>query len=525
MLSSGLDENNQHVSFLTLRIYPVRYNPFENKLVYIENIAFTFSYKVPEQNPFPETRVYDMVIITPLKFSPYLLPLVNHKEKVGIKTTIKTINEIYKTYHGVDRCEQIKYFIKDAIETWDIKYVLLVGGLNSYVLGKPRDGRNQGFSTWNFPTRYTNLYDSGELFDPGFLSDLYFADIYDGEGNFSSWDTNNDGLFAGWSIPDHDDDIRMQPLPQPIGDDECDILDFYPDIYIGRLPCRNGLEVLLMVQKIIKYEQEPADPSWYNRMVVIGGDPYNDIGTDYIEGELICDKALSYMPNFKPIKLYASHRNINESYTPLTDNIIREINQGCGFLLLDGHATPASWNTYWPGYFSQLIPDGGISIYDFHALNNKGKLPICVIGGCHSSQFNVSLLPTILDWDNSQFYWSYGSPIPECWSWWLTRKVNGGAIATIGCTGLGYEAGGELGDLDGDGVNDPDCIEALGGYLESLFFKNINENVTYLGDAWGHAINQYLEVFPGMGNQSDAKTIEQWVLIGDPSLRIGGYPS
>ena len=30
-------------------------------------------------------------------------------------------------------------------------------------------------------------------------------------------------------------------------------------------------------------------------------------------------------------------------------------------------------------------------------------------------------------------------------------------------------------------------------------------------------------IYPGMENISDAKTIEQWVLFGDPSLKIGGY--
>ena len=30
-------------------------------------------------------------------------------------------------------------------------------------------------------------------------------------------------------------------------------------------------------------------------------------------------------------------------------------------------------------------------------------------------------------------------------------------------------------------------------------------------------------IVPGMTNRSAAKTVEQWVLLGDPSLQIGGY--
>jgi hypothetical protein len=46
-----------------------------------------------------------------------------------------------------------------------------------------------------------------------------------------------------------------------------------------------------------------------------------------------------------------------------------------------------------------------------------------------------------------------------------------------------------------------------------------------VGDAWSMAIAHYLNIYPGMKNRSDAKTIEQWVLLGDPSLKIGGYGS
>jgi len=278
------------------------------------------------------------------------------------------------------------------------------------------------------------------------------------------------------------------------------------------------------VNKIIAYEKKPADRSWFKKMVVVGGDPYDDQGTNYLEGELIGEKALSYMTGFEQQRLFASNREMNPSLTPKTQNIIREINEGCGFLLFDGHGGPSWWNTYWPGEFDSLIQNGGITIYQFSQLQNNEKLPICIIGGCHSNQFNVSLLLTVLDPQNKHFMWSNGAPIPECLGWSLTVKPSGGAIATIGNTALGYEAGGEVGDLNGDSLNEPDCVEALCGYLETHFFKaySVNHN-DILGKTWCTAINEYLFIYPGMKNISDAKTIEQWVLFGDPSLKIGGY--
>jgi len=517
----GLDENNEHKTFLTIRVYPVRYSPATDTITYVEQLDITITHGEADKYPFPKSSIYDLVIITPLRFSHSLQKLVDHKNKFGVPTTTKTLHSIYNEYPGMDKPEQIKYFIKDAMENWGITYVLLVGGLKSIIAGRPRDNTNEGTRHWYLPVRYTNLRDNGSIYDPGFISDLYYADIYDGEGNFSSWDTNGDGVFGGWSNPSY----------QYIGDfssgtlDTTDIIDFYPDVYVGRLPCRNILEVNIMVNKIIEYEQAPANPLWFNKMIVVGGDPYDDVGTGYLEGEIIGDKALSYLYDFEPIKLYASNRYTNPDFTPLTTNIIREITAGCGFLLFDGHASPGWWNTFWPNDFTQLIEDGGITIYDFPQLKNGQKLPICIVGGCHASLFNVSLLNTIIDRHNSRHMWSFGQAIPECWSWWLTRKIGGGSIATIGSTGLGYEAEGENGDLDGDGKNEPDCVEALGGYLETQFFKAYgNDSIDILGEAWGSAINQYLDIFPGMNNRSDAKTIEQWIIFGDPTLKIGGYP-
>ena len=104
----------------------------------------------------------------------------------------------------------------------------------------------------------------------------------------------------------------------------------------------------------------------------------------------------------------------------------------------------------------------------------------------------------------------------------MTRKIGGGSIATIGNTALGYEAEGEYGDRDGDGKNEPDCVEAWGGYLERCFYKSLNDNIIVLGEMWSSAIKSYLDRYPGMDSQWDCKVVEEWILFGDPSLNIGG---
>ncbi len=503
---AGLNKAGEHTLFVNIECYPVRYNPVKNEINYVDTIDFSISYEIPTDTGQSTLEDYDMVIISPDAFSSSLQPLVDHKNDHNVKTYLKTLEDIYSEYDGFDEAEQIKFFIKDAFDTQQITYVMLVGGMKTYFFGPSRDNDNIGVSQWYLPVRYTNNREMGSTYDPGFISDMYYADLYDAGGNFSSWDQSkngeSDGIYARWSM---------------FGTSK-DILDLYPDVYVGRLACRNNWEVNIMVEKIIEYET--AGNSKFDTIIGIGGDSHDDT-TNYVEGEVLCDYVFdTYMTEFDPVKLYASNRNSQPDFIPGPEEIVREVTNGAGYLLFDGHGHPGSWNTHWPGEFNWADTPGGISCYDFPDFKNKGEYPITVVGGCHNSQFNISILPTLL---SKPFMWTHGAPFPECFGWWIVRKVDGGAIASMGNTGLGYGAVGNHGDVDGDGVDNPDTVEAVGGYQEVMFFKAIDEGVDILGQAWGLANTYYLNAFPGMEDQTDCKTVCQWPLLGDPSLKIGGY--
>ena len=502
---AGLNKDNEHTLFVNIECYPVRYNPGTNEIFYVNTIDLTINYELPTDTEQSNLDEYDMVIISPDSFSSALQPLIDHKNDHNVKTYLKTVEDIYREYDGFDEAEQIKFFIKDAFDTQQITYVLLVGGLKTYFFGPSRDNENIGISQWYLPVRYTNNKEMGSTYDPGFISDMYYADLYDASGNFSSWDQEydgeSDGIYANWRFGSGKD-----------------ILDLYPDVYVGRLACRNTWEVNTMVEKIIEYETTSNNA--FDKMIGIGGDSHED-ATNYIEGEVLCDYVFdTYMTEFDPVKLYASHRTSQPDFIPSSEAIVREVSNGASYLLFDGHGHPGSWNTHWPGEFNWEDTPGGISCYDFPDFKNKGEYVITVVGGCHNSQFNISLFPTLL---SKPFMWTHGAPFPECFGWWIVRKVDGGAIASMGNTGLGYGSVGNRGDLDGDGVDNPDTVEAVGGYQEVMFFKAIDEGVDSLGQAWGLANAYYLNAFPGMEDQTDCKTVTQWPLLGDPSLKIGGY--
>jgi len=430
-----------------------------------------------------EADLLDLLIIAPKSFSRTLKPLVCHKNSFGVRTKLVTLEYIYKTNMiGFDKAEKIKLFIKDALDESGIKYVLLVGGIKRPFSFK---------EVYWLPVRYIHIEDrwsgfAGNYNEPKYLSDLYFADIYDSEGNFSSWDTDGDGIYGEWN------DNRSAD----------DILDIKPDVSVGRLPVRNRFELRIMVNKIINYEKcNKTGSEWFNKMMLVAGDTYE--GDDY-EGESETQEALDVMPGFEPIKLWCSEGNLTGP-----QDVITNLNNGCGFLYFAGHGSPFCWGTNDP--ITEKFVYGLKNIH-MRKLKNGYKLPVCVVGGCHNSLFNVSFFHTT---------WHGGFPVYECFSWHLTKKYKGGSIATLGNTALGYGAKDKLDPSSGGG----------GGPLTTFFFESYGiNNSEYLGDMWSDAITNYASEFTIRWDENsyndssiDAKTVTQWVLFGDPSLKIGGY--
>jgi hypothetical protein len=459
-LGAGL-QGAEHVVFVVVQWYPVRYSPAQDILYYSDHAEIHLTSE-PPATPSLFSDAYDLVIIAPSRFSSNLEPLIEHKIRMGVRTVLMTTDEIYAQYSGFDDAEKIKYFIKDALETWGVTYVLLVGDVGKVPIR----------TTWLFERHHEHYWNETVL------TDLYYSDIYDSGGGFSSWDTNGNGLYG--ELYDNCPGVS-------------DICDYYPDVHIGRLPCEKAAEVKTVVEKTIRYETGTAGKSWFDNIILVGGDTFP--GWNGNEGEIKNLLTEAIMSEFTPIKLWTS----DGTFTARSLN--QAINRGAGFIDYSGHGFEIGVGTH--------PPDDEEWIYYqtpnlFGALNGE-MLPIVFFDACLTAKldFNFSELVSYASEGAADFVSKFSfiaSRLVPTFAWCMVKKKIGGAIATIGATRTAV--GG---------------IDSGAGCLSLRFFEGYATSET-VAQMMTHAQIRYLSTVP-----SDRFTVQEFILIGDPSLRIGGY--
>jgi hypothetical protein len=383
-------------------------------------------------------------------------------------------------------------FIKDAIESWGIDYVLLFGGR-----------KGQTFK-WYIPERVTHNADINPVYpEPGYASDLYYSDIYKNNGTeFEDWDSNGNDIFAEWT-------------GAPNGKD---YMDFYPDVHIGRIPVRYTFEVKRIINKIITYETT-ADDSWFKKAVFVAGDTFTSPDS-YYEGELENQKAIDRLQpaGFSIEKLWTSLETLTGK-----SSVIKQYKPGAGIVYFAGHGNPSTWSTHPPHDGGTWIT--GLDMFSMYKLRNKDKTPFVLVGGCHNAQFNttISKIPKDIkkygfaDYfgigEDASFRFFYFEWVPHDWCSWQVMKKGGGAIGAVGNSALGY------------GYTGSATTQGLGGWLDPQhFICYVDKGMETLGEMHSQAKADYITIIGNVNSdQIDRKTIYCSILLGDPSLKLGGY--
>ena len=463
-ISAGLTNGNLG-NTLTLTWYPVQYLPTEDTLEFSKEITISVTYK-PGSTVVQETNENKLVIIGPEAFADETQSLVDHKNNHNVQTMYTSVEQIYQEYSGRDHAEQIKKYIYDVVKNQGTTYVLLLGSVELT------------------PMRETAIR---IYHDDNILTDLYYADVFESDGSFSSWDSNNNDKFSEYNWEDG----------------LLEHVDLQPDVHVGRIPCENKRDVKTIVNKIITYEQTAASSSWYKKILLMAGDTFPSHGV--IEGELVTQHIAEVMEShgFESVKLWTSKGNFN----PL--NINKELTAGAGFISYSGHGYEQGFGTSPPDVEERIEY---FTPYLFGVFNGY-KLPVIFFDACSTTKLDFTIenlqewYPTPLIKVLSFIYgidYELDSLYPPI-SWQIVKKPNGGCIASIGSTRVAFTG------VDEDGAH------WGAGFLNTHFYEAYEPGAK-LGELFTQCQTDYLTEVG-----TECITLEEFILVGDPSLQLGGF--
>ena len=272
-------------------------------------------------NSLWENPNVEMLIISPdnPSFINELVPLANWKNSIGVKTVILSN---YSSYQGNDDAEKIRNMIKDYYDKYNIRWVLLAGDTDvipiRYVYNPDVivvGGGESEYSNWD------------DAYKP---TDFYYAAL---EG---IWDQDGDGIYG------------ESPIYNANGIDE---IDWSPEVYVGRFPASNAIELHDMVNKTVQYEGNPVNGTWMNRMLLAGGissfNPAEDEGRltqfiwqNYTLGNMLFTHLVRNTSSFYPLEPPLPNNLSVLDHTSFTS----EVNSGYSTIILAGHADPTIIN-------------------------------------------------------------------------------------------------------------------------------------------------------------------------------------
>jgi len=418
----------------------------------------------------------EMLIITPPdepSFRDAVEPLKEWKEQKGVKTLILSN---YTAYPGTDGPEKIRNMIKEYYEKENIQWVLLAGDAEDDLL-PIRKVYNPDVEKWKQRSE-----DAGEAnYKP---TDFYYAELT------GSWDKDNDGIWGEGGIGPNED-------PNDVNEE----INWYPEVYVGRLPANDANQLEMMINKTLRYETHPFVGEWMNQMLLAGGISLHDTEcqdcTDEDEARLTQYIWQRYVKNEMNFTHLVKTTN---SFTPSSppegssqfeldkDNFDTEFNKGYSTVIFAGHGDPTS-------YTSKSIAEEVYSSNDASGSTNT-HMPSLVYGdACTTSPYDISS-------DNN---------IGEN----LIKRENAGAIGYIGALRVTWY------------LQEDTKLEKLNRGNAKLFWKEFFENGKYQpGKALYDSKVAYITsdyYTEGTGNivyEFERKNVLTYCLLGDPEIDI-----
>ena len=260
--------------------------------------------------------------------------------------------------------------------------------------------------------------------------------------------------------------------------------DFIPDMFTGRLPAKDSIQLKAMIRKIIQYESFAfADTiDHYRKAMALTG--FDEAYVTYMDGHV--NYAAGYFnQNPYPTDSYIFNHEMNDSIRNVRyDSVKMLIKEGIGFINYTGHGSATSW--LGTGINSSF-PD---------QMTNESRYPLVISNACLTAKFNEN----------------------NCLGSNMVRAIDKGALAFIGCTNDSYWAEDYYWSVGaGAFVDDPSYEETGLGFYDRLFHLN-GENPSDWYTTTGQIL--YGGNLGVSASTSPRKQYywENYVLLGDPSL-------
>ncbi|RKU25537.1 hypothetical protein C6497_15790 [Candidatus Poribacteria bacterium] len=350
----------------------------------------------------------DYIIITDTEYLREVQPLASFRSQQGLRSKIVTVEDIYDEFnHGIPNPYALRDFLKYTYENWQSPaptYVLLVGDTNL----KEKNS--------TVPTIQVQI--------PGYGSSASDYKFVTFRGN-----------------------------------------DNFPEMFIGRVPASNSVDVRVFVERAINYETNADVGPWHKRILMLAGsDDRFHFQTDILTDVSRLNEKYETVPIYAPTTP-DEELPLGEGSTPVGRQVINGFNDGASLVNYIGHGGGGVWSS------SRMMdledPEKN--------LKNISRLPFVISMTCFTGEFDS---PT------------------GCLAEALLRSESGGAIAVIGGTSIGL--------LDGDFLLNKEIFEVM-----------FNDKTEHIGAILAEAKTQFLINSPGFLDLTEVFT-----LFGDPATRL-----
>jgi len=195
---------------------------------------------------------YEYEVITTTAMAPAFNELVCWKKRKGYEAGVVAIEDILRDSNAdcdpvspqlTDDAAKLRKYLKAAWENGTM-YVILGGDYTTKVPIRYGSGEQHDNHTPTTPVVYLGGWTHKTYPDAKIPSDLYFADF---NGN---WDVDGDVDINYPGNTNHDNFY---------GEPGYDNVNYYPEIFVGRLLCRTQEEVKNWTKKLLQYEQKPGN--------------------------------------------------------------------------------------------------------------------------------------------------------------------------------------------------------------------------------------------------------------------------